>query len=363
MLMTYKVVILDDEPWSRQLVKSLIEWDRLGLVAAGEADDGESGLTLISELAPDIVITDMRMPGMDGTELLRALRVSHPDIRTLVMSGYDDFSLVREALKSHAVDYLLKPLDPVELNKVLSAIVRELDAETAALPVSLNTTVLFNTVGELKEYVSIRRRIFGHLLELDMDSIDTHLSALVDFLNDRGTRTLESDVLGHIAGDFLHMLEEFLSLNNGAGIDAVSDEAPLPVDDVMGLCDGIRRIYQSAIRAIIDDRSRRDHLDPQDVKDHIDRHFRDPISLESVARMFLISKEHLSRVFRKTFNATVNEYITSLRMERARYLITEEEIEIKQVAYLTGYSELPYFYRVFKKYFGLTPGQIRQIGD
>ena len=73
-----------------------------------------------------------------------------------------------------------------------------------------------------------------------------------------------------------------------------------------------------------------------------------------------MSKEHLSRLFRREFGVTVHDYITTLRMERARYLITEKRLEIKEAALLTGYSELAYFYRVFKKHFGITPGQVRE---
>ena len=156
------------------------------------------------------------------------------------------------------------------------------------------------------------------------------------------------------------MLEEFLSLN---GLDTVARDVgrnPQIVSDISGLCRGIRDLYHDSIEAVVEERKRRDHLNPRDVRDHIDRHYRDPISLESVARMFLVSKEHLSRVFRREFNVTINDYITSLRMERARFLITEKKLEIKEAALLTGYGELAYFYRVFKKYYGKTPGQVRE---
>ncbi|MDF1567791.1 MAG: AraC family transcriptional regulator [Spirochaetaceae bacterium] len=125
------------------------------------------------------------------------------------------------------------------------------------------------------------------------------------------------------------------------------------------MCEGLRRLYRKAIEGVVSDRKQQDHLNPDDVREHIDRHFRDPISLESVARMFLVSKEHLSRVFRKSFGSTINEYITARRMERARQLISAEDLEIKDAAAMTGYSDLAYFYRVFKKFHGITPGQAR----
>ena len=87
--MPHSVVIFDDEPWAREVIKSLAHWERLGLTLVGEADDGDAGLELLRTVKPDIVVTDMRMPGMDGTDLLRAIHDQHPNVRIVVMSGHD----------------------------------------------------------------------------------------------------------------------------------------------------------------------------------------------------------------------------------------------------------------------------------
>ncbi|HZG78811.1 MAG TPA: response regulator [Paenibacillus sp.] len=123
------VLIVDDEPWAREVVKSLGEWSRLGLAVAGEAEDGTTGLRLIEELRPHIVVTDMRMPGVDGIKLLQAMHERFPALKVIVMSGYDDFAYMRQAIQSRAVDYMLKPVDPVELNEALERCVRELEKQ------------------------------------------------------------------------------------------------------------------------------------------------------------------------------------------------------------------------------------------
>ncbi|MDF1567790.1 MAG: response regulator [Spirochaetaceae bacterium] len=209
-----KVVILEDEPWSRKVVHSLIEWERLGLELAGEAEDGQSGLELIGRVHPDIVITDMRMPGMEGTELLEKLRSEFPQIRILVMSGYDDYPLIRQALKSNVMDYLLKLLDPAELNRILETCLEDADTREDLRPVSLKTTVIFDKVELLEEYLVIRRLVFGHLLELDIKSVDQSLDALADFLRKSTTAVSGSHAIRHIAADYTRMLVEFLSLNS-----------------------------------------------------------------------------------------------------------------------------------------------------
>src|SRR5665647_984121 len=95
----YKVMIMDDEPWSRKVIIQLGEWDKLALTIIGEAEDGTQGLRMIAELTPDIVVTDMRMPGIDGVELLKALNDKHPLLKIIVMSGYDDFVYLKQAIQ------------------------------------------------------------------------------------------------------------------------------------------------------------------------------------------------------------------------------------------------------------------------
>src|SRR5690349_8199949 len=116
----YNVLLIDDEPWSREVVKALGLWERLGFRLSDEAEDGNTGLALIGKLRPDVVITDMRMPGLDGVGLLKAINESYPEVKIIVISGYDDFVYLRQAVASRATDYLLKPIDPEELNAALA---------------------------------------------------------------------------------------------------------------------------------------------------------------------------------------------------------------------------------------------------
>jgi two-component system response regulator YesN len=139
----YKVMIIDDEPWSRKVIKQLGEWDKLQLTIVGEAEDGTQGLRLIGELTPDIIVTDMRMPGIDGVELLKVLNERHPALKIIVMSGYDDFVYLKQAIRSQAKEYLLKPVDPDELNAALTQCVRELQEAKQASAVSWKTPLTF----------------------------------------------------------------------------------------------------------------------------------------------------------------------------------------------------------------------------
>jgi two-component system response regulator YesN len=115
-----KVFIVDDDFTVRSNFKTMIDWEKNDFTICGEATNGQNALPMIAESLPNIVITDMSMPLMDGVELIGYLSVHYPKIKSVAFSGYEDFDYVKESLKNGAVDYLLKhKLDSVSLLKVL----------------------------------------------------------------------------------------------------------------------------------------------------------------------------------------------------------------------------------------------------
>ena len=106
-----KAVIADDEDWIRSLLRNIIGWESLGLRLVGEAESGTSALNECLKRKPDILITDVKMPGLDGLELVRRLKVALPGLETIVISGYDDFAFAQRALRESVRDYVLKPIN------------------------------------------------------------------------------------------------------------------------------------------------------------------------------------------------------------------------------------------------------------
>jgi len=114
-----KVIIADDEYRVCQLINALCDWKSLGLEVAGMAHDGLEALEMVRRERPDILITDIRMPGCDGLELIRQVREAQPSIEVLVLSGYTNFEYAQTAIRNGVSDYLLKPIDEDELHKAL----------------------------------------------------------------------------------------------------------------------------------------------------------------------------------------------------------------------------------------------------
>lgn len=128
----YSVIIADDEPKVCQLIKNLIEWESLKLLHVATAHDGITALELIKKHRPDIVITDIRMPGYDGIELIKHTKEINPNIDFIIISGYQHFDYAHNAIKYGVKDYLLKPLHKNEINATLTKMIekyKEMDSE------------------------------------------------------------------------------------------------------------------------------------------------------------------------------------------------------------------------------------------
>lgn len=110
-----KVLIADDNRLIRQSLRKRVDWTSLGLDCVGEAEDGQQALDLIRSLKPDIVIIDIRMPGVDGLQVMQYARGHHLGIQFILISGYDDFDYLKQAIRLQAVNYLLKPIHTPEL--------------------------------------------------------------------------------------------------------------------------------------------------------------------------------------------------------------------------------------------------------
>lgn len=125
----YRVLLADDEEEIRSGISRKIDWTSLGFRLVGEAGNGEEALELADQLRPDVVLTDIKMPFLDGLELCRRLRVSQPGARLVVFSGFDDFEYARQAMSLGVSEYILKPINAQELRQVLEKLRDQLDRQ------------------------------------------------------------------------------------------------------------------------------------------------------------------------------------------------------------------------------------------
>lgn len=127
--MPYKVFLVEDEIVAREGIRDNIDWTSLGFVFCGEASDGEVALPQLETIQPDVLITDIKMPFMDGLQLSKIVRERVPAVKIIILSGHDEFEYAQEAVKLGVTEYLLKPIGVNDLQDVLKKIVGQLDRE------------------------------------------------------------------------------------------------------------------------------------------------------------------------------------------------------------------------------------------
>lgn len=177
----YKILVVDDEVEVRKGIISKIDWDSVGLQVVAEAENGKEALEMFEKTLPDVLLTDINMPFMDGLELSSIIREKYPTTKIIVMTGYDEFEYAHKAIKLNVLEYLLRPISSVELTDILLKTKNRIDSEIAEM----------EDVRALKEYL---RKSLPILKEKFLASLIT--SALPKDEIEERSRSYDIDLFG-----------------------------------------------------------------------------------------------------------------------------------------------------------------------
>lgn len=125
----YKIILVDDEDEVREGIKHKISWSKYGFELVGDFDNGRDALEAIEQHRPDVIITDICMPFMDGLGLARAVMDRYRDMKVIIVTGYEDFEYAKQAITLKVTEYLLKPINAREFAEFLSKMKQDLDEE------------------------------------------------------------------------------------------------------------------------------------------------------------------------------------------------------------------------------------------
>ncbi|MBC8079228.1 MAG: response regulator [Gorillibacterium sp.] len=185
-----KLLIVDDEKHVREAIRLLVDWKAHGINTILEASDGKTAIELISRERPQFVFTDMIMPGMHGTDLLEWLQQNAPNIKTVVISGFDDFDFVRKTVKYGGLDYLLKPIDPDQLAEAMTRVVssyKEMEhsrAENRRTTMEINEIKpvywdkMFSQLLSEPDYLSSIREPLDREFHISLDGLPSRIAIL-----------------------------------------------------------------------------------------------------------------------------------------------------------------------------------------
>ena len=193
----HRVIIVDDEALIREGVSKLISWETYEMEVVGLMPGGQAALNYIKHNPVDIVVTDIKMPHMDGLTLIRKCQDKYPNIKFIVLSGYTDFELVKEAVKLGIENYLVKPIDQAEFIQTLISLAEKLDQESEELRVKeegakilrdnivwrwITGNISNNELNEKKQYLefSIEKNYQIAIIHLVEDNGDTDKEGLIN---------------------------------------------------------------------------------------------------------------------------------------------------------------------------------------
>lgn len=164
----YKIMIVDDEELVRKGIAMEVNWKAIDCVIVAEAANGEEGLEMARKYSPDLIITDIRMPKMDGIEMVRNLRDDDNDVSVIFLTAYSDFAYAKSAIELYADNYLLKPFEDGELEAAVLRSVEKLSVEAA----DKDNDFLMLKKGDKSKYImKAMDYIAGHYTNKDLSIV------------------------------------------------------------------------------------------------------------------------------------------------------------------------------------------------
>lgn len=244
------VLIVDDEKLVRSGIVMGIDWASLGCAVVAEGSDGEEGFNAAMKYNPDLIICDIRMPKMDGIEMVTKLRSEGNNAYTIFLTAYSDFTYAQNAIKLGASDYILKPFKDGELENAILKIRDKID----------------------RDYISKTQLRKNSILNED---------------------NVKKDSVSKYVSDALYYIEKNYSNTN--------------------------------------------------------------ISVKLISESLGLSESHLSHIFKKETDYTINSYITRYRIRAAIDMLRSGKYKVYEVAEMVGYKDITYFSTTFKKITGTSP--------
>lgn len=348
----YQLVVIDDEYMVVEGIKAMLPRISLDYEVTGWAYDGIAGLQVIQEKKPDIVITDIRIPGLDGLSLVEAAKEFCPNTTFLIISGYTEFEYARRALALGVRGYIDKPISIQKLKDVLERVEKERRdrqeksereetrrAQSAELEVLFDESVKALTNQQLEAFTECTEKTIAMMcvayqedMVLLRREVYKYLSVLSDILKEN---------VGNISRE---SLVSFREMENQTTQEEI-------------LCYA-RSVISEIGKYITADQSGSGHRVIVELLEYIECHYQEDIGLNELAERAQMSTAYLSVLFKSEVGKSYVKYITDLRVKKAKELLKSGH-RVNEVSEMVGYSNYRYFSDIFKRHVGQTPNEYK----
>ena len=398
----YRILLVDDEYYYREALKDTISWEAYGCCICGEANNGAVGIEKARELQPDIILTDVSMPFMDGLQMIEEIQKFLPDAVFAVVTGYSEFEYARRGMELGIKHLILKPISDQELIEILTQIVKELDTRKEAKKEysSLRFWADKNARNNQREFLEMLLDGSGEItterflyecenLQLPIQNggytvccIRVNNSAPMRLTaqewEEKIQKMLDEELSSH--NYVLHCTPQCLrivffdmapqawdeiqmrTLMQKVQIKCMRELVCTVVAGVGGYCLDYTELPQSRAEA---ERSMREittsDLITRMLK-YIHENYSDAdLTLYKIADDLYSNYSYLSAQFAKEIGLSASQYISKFRMTKAADALRSGEDNMVRIACDVGYMDVKYFYRCFKKEFGITPYQYMEM--
>ncbi|MFO7295578.1 MAG: response regulator [Clostridia bacterium] len=432
-----KFLIADDEKYVRDSLRDVIEGafkEQEEPFEIGEARNGREAIEVAERLRPDIIIIDIKMPGIDGLKAIQEIRNFLPNAYFIILTAYDYFDFAVEAVRNNVREYILKPFDRAELREKVKEAVRYVQSEKEKrkkeieiqekiynlIPVMenelsysiVNDMLEVIDVGMYMEYLNMDfKNAFCMVIRLkerdDSDgpvyfseALKTQVGEHIKvFLNQRykaiGSYRFTEDLIYFIqmslykdadeaklsainlALDVKREIKRFFGISLEIGVGRYYHSIYQMHQSYQEACKALEYLrdntgvvcYQDIEHLIAHDASLNDKFKKgqgekfalfKAVEQYITANLKEDINLKDTAAKFNLSPYYFSRTFKKVFGYNFSDYLNLIRINRAKELLKDASLSVKEIGYLVGYNDPNYFSKVFKKYEGITPTEYRE---
>lgn len=339
-----KVLLVDDEAIERLVLKKFLsKMDAVTVI--GEADSGATALEKFKELDPDIVIMDIKMPGLDGIEASKIIKRIKNDCVIIFLTAYLEAEKIHEYVFSGGEAYLQKPVRESELINTINRFKVSARTEQAAPDYAKLLTEKIIT----KNYKDAKEALNNLLQCRKADPENNH--GLVD------TREAYQRIAADIVGTLDQM--DIRNKRNSGKEKELMNEIKL-INDVYLLRTWIFKVLDYVFHVIVLDQKGFQDNEINVVLNYLEKNYYKKVTLEEVAEYINISPFYLSKIFKKHTGINFIDYLTNLKIEKAKELLEYTDMPVINIAIELSFNEPNYFARVFRKTAGMTPSKYRE---
>ena len=343
-----KAIIVDDDINVRNCLRQLIHWEEIGYTLAGEASNGLDGFNLAVELNPDVIITDIRMPSMDGSELSKKVREVMSDVCLVFLSAYENFTIAQMALKYNVKEYVLKPIDDAKIDYITNILEEHRETvekkkylEHIITDADFGKEISFHLKGSDNSYFTELFSKISECVMVDLTMFSTVCFKLIQLLYD-------------------YMLEIGVSTEIVAKKKTHLDVDLSNFKNQYNMLEYTKKLFMDVLQFDSNMNDNTYSMLINSIKNEIENNYSDSqLNIATLAKKFYFTSDYLGSIFKQHTGTTITAYIHEVRLAKAEDMLANTEKSMNDISSLVGYTSRDYFTRAFRQKNNMSPSSYR----